>query len=271
MRGCRSLSEISVDQANAIYSSIDGVLFDKTTGILITYPGGKEDLNYEVPSNVTLIANDAFRSSINLSSVTFMEGGSMLAIGSGAFRNCTNLRRVEFSSNVSVIGDEAFRYCLNLTQCCDPGRCVVSGETIFFIIVRLLPECFFEGGPPSSVGDECFKYSFQIRITGKAIVKAEFAAAFGGLGNIWNWIRVEVAHSFNVLFPELDPLSDENDNGYSNFHEYAAGYSPVDDASPSTTMQLEEPEAMDDLGRAILSFTYRAQDPSIRYSLERSL
>ncbi len=40
---CPNLASIGVDVANARYSSADGVLFDKTTGTLLQFPGGKAD------------------------------------------------------------------------------------------------------------------------------------------------------------------------------------------------------------------------------------
>ncbi|MSU63717.1 MAG: hypothetical protein EXS31_15175 [Pedosphaera sp.] len=39
--GCSSLSAITVEPLNSVFSSVDGVLFDKSQTTLIQYPGGK--------------------------------------------------------------------------------------------------------------------------------------------------------------------------------------------------------------------------------------
>jgi len=53
--GCPKLAEILVDSANPSYASIDGVLFDKLQTTLITYPDGKLQTTYAIPSSVTTI------------------------------------------------------------------------------------------------------------------------------------------------------------------------------------------------------------------------
>src|SRR4029453_14297274 len=50
--GCTSLSAITVEALNSFYSSIDGVLFNKSQTTLIQYPGGKAG-SYTIPNSVT--------------------------------------------------------------------------------------------------------------------------------------------------------------------------------------------------------------------------
>lgn len=57
---CSSLSSISVDSENPNYSDINGVLFNKDKTILHTYPEGKTDKKYTIPSSVTEIGDSAF-------------------------------------------------------------------------------------------------------------------------------------------------------------------------------------------------------------------
>ena len=56
---CTSLTQITVDQLNSFYSSVDGVLFDKSQTTVIQFPGGKTG-NYTVPRSVTSIGPGAF-------------------------------------------------------------------------------------------------------------------------------------------------------------------------------------------------------------------
>lgn len=57
---CRSLTSIDVDAANENYSSIDGVLFNKSQTELICFPAHKVVQHYKIPGSVTHIENQAF-------------------------------------------------------------------------------------------------------------------------------------------------------------------------------------------------------------------
>ncbi|MGA2246056.1 MAG: hypothetical protein ABSH48_13735, partial [Verrucomicrobiota bacterium] len=54
-----SLTAISVNAANRIYTNVAGVLFDKSKTYLISYPGGAAG-SYTVPGNATTIVSAAF-------------------------------------------------------------------------------------------------------------------------------------------------------------------------------------------------------------------
>ena len=57
---CSSLTEIEVDEQNLQYCSEDGVLFNKNKTVLHTYPEGKKNEKYIIPSSVTEIGDSAF-------------------------------------------------------------------------------------------------------------------------------------------------------------------------------------------------------------------
>ena len=64
---CGSLTGITVDQANTMYSSDEyGVFFNKDKTELIQYPKANERTEYIIPSGVTLIKYAAFDGSENL-------------------------------------------------------------------------------------------------------------------------------------------------------------------------------------------------------------
>lgn len=86
---CRNLTAINVAEDNEVYSSINGVLFDKSVTTLIKYPGGKSG-KYIIPSSVKTIGNHAFAW-------------------------CTNLQSAEIPLSVTSIGKAAFYYCRPLT------------------------------------------------------------------------------------------------------------------------------------------------------------
>jgi len=54
--GCTSLSAITVEALNSFYSSVDGVLFNKSQTMLMQYPGGKAG-SYTIPNSVTSIGS----------------------------------------------------------------------------------------------------------------------------------------------------------------------------------------------------------------------
>ncbi|MBU1932125.1 leucine-rich repeat domain-containing protein [Patescibacteria group bacterium] len=125
---CTNLTTITVNGGNSVYSSVDGVLFNKNQTTLIQYPTGKAG-NYTVPNNVTTIGNKAFYNCTSLTNVTIPS--SVTTIGNDAFDNCTSLVGVTIPSGVTTIGDYAFDNCTNLnTITVDAGNstyCSVSG------------------------------------------------------------------------------------------------------------------------------------------------
>ena len=57
---CTGLTSIVVDASNTVYSSQDGVLYDKELTVLILYPLGKSG-GFTIPTSVTSIGNGAFQ------------------------------------------------------------------------------------------------------------------------------------------------------------------------------------------------------------------
>ena len=66
---CSSLTDISVDEENTMFSSKDGVLYDKNQMQLLQYPGGKSGA-FTIPDTVTFISYEAFYGCSSLTSVT---------------------------------------------------------------------------------------------------------------------------------------------------------------------------------------------------------
>ncbi len=82
---CSDLTEINVDENNTAYSSIDGVLFNKSQTELVCYLGGKQGA-YTIPNSVTSIGGSAFSGCKGLTSVTIPN--SVTSIGGSAFSGC---------------------------------------------------------------------------------------------------------------------------------------------------------------------------------------
>jgi hypothetical protein len=144
---CTVLTSITVADDNARYSSVDGVLFNKTKDTLIHYPRERPDTHYTIPNSVTSIGNKTFWNRKNLTSVTipasvtsigdfaFQGSGltsvtipsSVTSIGNGAFLGCTSLTSVTFEEGVTIIGSyiqPLFLNCHNLTSVTIPSSAI---------------------------------------------------------------------------------------------------------------------------------------------------
>lgn len=108
--GC--LNNIFVDEGNASYSSVDGVLFNKDQTTLIAYPANRADTAYKIPEGVTSIGNWAFQTCWYLTDVTIPE--SMTSIGNYAFAWSDELNAITIAKSVTSIGKGAFSYCTGL-------------------------------------------------------------------------------------------------------------------------------------------------------------
>ncbi|MBR1656394.1 MAG: leucine-rich repeat domain-containing protein [Prevotella sp.] len=102
-----------MDENNTAYSSIDGVLFNKSQTELVCYPGGKQGA-YTIPNSVTSIGSSAFYGCTGLTSVTI--GNSVTSIGWAAFDGCTGLTSVTIPNSVTSIEEFAFVDCDKLTD-----------------------------------------------------------------------------------------------------------------------------------------------------------
>lgn len=106
-------SNINVDLDNQTYSSIDGVLFNKSKTMLIQYPNNKKG-DYIIPTNVSIIDTNAFYNCVNLTKIIVPQ--SVISIQSNAFYNCTSIKSLKIPSNISTIGYSAFESCKGLTS-----------------------------------------------------------------------------------------------------------------------------------------------------------
>lgn len=193
--GCSNLPSISVDPANKHYSSLDGVLFNKTKDTLIQYPMGNVRTTYSIPNSVTTIVRDAFFDCTNLLSITIPN--SVTTIGDNAFSSVNNIAyngtatgspwgakcvngyidgnlvysnntkirlcgcssstegEITIPSSVIAIGDYAFYNCNSLTSITIPYSVKRIGEIAFTGCNNLTSITCYATTPPSCM------YSFS--------------------------------------------------------------------------------------------------------------
>ena len=107
---CDSLTSISVDPSNSVYSSLNGVLLDKGQDTLIEFPSAMIIDNYVIPSCVTTIGAYAFYGASGFASVTIP--GSVTSIEDDAFANCyaqeNYYLQIYFEGNAPSLGNFVF-------------------------------------------------------------------------------------------------------------------------------------------------------------------
>ncbi|MFZ4112981.1 MAG: leucine-rich repeat domain-containing protein [Ilumatobacteraceae bacterium] len=158
-----AISSITVESGNTNYSSTGGVLFNKLSTSLISYPAGKSGASYSIPSSVTSINGWAFSFASSLTSITIPS--SVTSIGVYAFYSASSLTSISIPAGVTSIGNFAFA---NATA---------------------LGSIHFLGNAPATIGTDAFSY---VATGAKAHITSS-AIGFDTTGTppLWNGLTVE--------------------------------------------------------------------------------
>ena len=151
---CKSIGAITVDPFNPVYSSIEGVLFDKKQTQLISCPETKSG-NYVVPDSITNIGSYAFLNCTHLTSIKMPD--TVTEIRTHAFYFCTQMTNIIISKRVATIPDYAFYNCFNLASVVIPETVTNIGDSAFYGSGS--PGVYFKGKPPSA--SELFVFTSQ--------------------------------------------------------------------------------------------------------------
>lgn len=109
---CMSLREINVTgEGDGVYSSEDGILYNKDKSTLILYPVQKSDKKFKAPSSVKELSMSAFCYNEFIEDVDL---SGVEKIGSYAFEGCPSLKNVKLSKNLNFVGTNAFMGCTSL-------------------------------------------------------------------------------------------------------------------------------------------------------------
>lgn len=168
---------ITVDEANSTYSSIDGVLFNKNQTALYNCPTSKTG-NYDIPSSVVTIWNNAFFNCNNLTSVTIPD--KVTSIGSYAFQNCTDLTSVIIPKKVTSIEAGTFYNCNRLTSVTIPTTVTRIKTGAFYNCSRLTSVTI--SAKLTTIEDDAFR-----NCTGLTSIyaKASIPAYLGSLSSVF--------------------------------------------------------------------------------------
>lgn len=114
---CTQLSSISVNSENDYYASGDGVLYEKLFGnkyVLICYPSQKPEHSYTILEGTIKIADEAFASNTNLTSIVVPN--SVTEIPDLAFAFCSALVKVDLPDGIASVSSSAFAVCTALEE-----------------------------------------------------------------------------------------------------------------------------------------------------------
>jgi hypothetical protein len=123
---CDNIKDITVNENNSVYYSVNYCLIDRTDKTLVI---GTIDSIIPDDGSVTKIGPYAFNYCRGLQSITIPD--TITEIGRGTFYGCFNLETVNISSNLIKIDDLAFMYCDKLKNIILPNTLLHIGDSAF--------------------------------------------------------------------------------------------------------------------------------------------
>jgi hypothetical protein len=112
--GCKKLGKITVAEENSVYSSLDGVLYNKDKTVIYRYPCGNPASLFSFPNTIAEIGVGAFEGCTYLASVQMTE--NMRIVKNAAFKGCSSLTTINIPSMVTEIGGYTFENCSRLNS-----------------------------------------------------------------------------------------------------------------------------------------------------------
>jgi len=192
---CSALAAFTVDGNNAVFSSLNGVLFDKLRTTILLFPPANPATAYTIPSSVKNINNSAFIDCGGLKSVTI--GGSLSNIGSDAFLYCQGVTGFFFLGNPPTADPTAFQGDTTATAYYLPGT---TGWTSTYdglpTALGTLPYPLLLNSGPKSGG-----FGFTISWLTNISVVVEAATTLAN--PVWLPLQTNVPSSGTIQF--LDP------------------------------------------------------------------
>lgn len=125
----KNLENILVDNGNSVYSSVDGILYNKAKTEVVCCPANNSMEHLTLPSTVITISSYAFVDCVNLKTVTM--SNNVTTIGGSAFSDCRNLESVVMSNNITKIENWAFENCTSLQSCVIPNGVTMLYSYVF--------------------------------------------------------------------------------------------------------------------------------------------
>ena len=171
-----NLTNLTVDPGNPVYSSLGGILCDKSQTVLIQYPTGRTG-SFSIPTNFTSIGTSAFVDCRNLTGITIPS--TITNIGAQAFYECYGLTNVTIPSGVTSIAAQAFEACVHLTSVTIPSSVTSIGTEAFQDCLNLTG-VNFQGNAPSGGSNPSIFASDSTVVLYYLPGATGFSTSFGG-------------------------------------------------------------------------------------------
>lgn len=183
---CKQVERYIVPEDCVNYTGDDGVVYDKSMKTLLFYPPARAGETYDIPSSVETIADFAFRSSQNITSLFIPN--NVKTIGQQAFREMTELTKLEFEepSQITTFGPSICMYCHKLKEVTLPASLTTySGamygcENLETVIVP-------DGSQLTDIQGQSFITNLALReviFQGSSVLKTIGSNAFANLPNL---------------------------------------------------------------------------------------
>lgn len=128
--GCENLTDIYVAESNPIYSSGDGILYNKEKTELIICPRGRQGEISNLPSSLKVMGHSSFSQCENLTSIHLPNG--VVGIGGYAFYGCS-MESIMLPDSLEYIQDSAFKLCWQLEMIHIPSKVKsIDSGTVFY-------------------------------------------------------------------------------------------------------------------------------------------
>jgi len=148
---CIKLESIEVNENNSVYSSRDGILYNKNETEILAVPFALKG-NVTISDGVTEIGEEEFTLRASLTSITIPD--SVTSIGVRAFSSCDGLTSVTLGKGVQTICELAFWGCSKLTSITIPDSVTSIGNSAFSTCNGLASAII--GKSVTSIGDRAF-------------------------------------------------------------------------------------------------------------------
>jgi len=120
--------------------------------------GNKTITSLSIPKAVSTIGDYAFDNCINLTTLSFADGGCLETIGNNTFFNCQKLTTAEIPSGVTSIGINAFHSCVALSIVYLPETLSAFGNNAFNNCPVLFDVYDVNGSHSLTCGDTTYGY-----------------------------------------------------------------------------------------------------------------
>ena len=182
---CHSLTDINVDEENAKYIDIDGVVYDRAMSTLIEYPAGNARTSYTLADGIVTVGQYAFCGSWNLQRVTLSQ--TVETVDEYAFYDCRSITSYTLSDVLTYIKRYAFAMNSSLRSMAMPDSLMQISNYAFMQDWSLSSVTFTENSRLPRISFGAFAYCGLQSFRVPASVSTMAQGAFIGCSNLYSF------------------------------------------------------------------------------------